>query len=214
MTSPKPGGARKRTQAQPDDPAERPKTGMPPGRDARPRRERPPMPPGREARPAKVPRVQPELTLAVPSTGRRIVVAAWAGTGLLVVTSVAGAIDPHPLGTVALVVALALFFGGIVAFLAAYAVAIGRSRESEIGIAAVFGLAGSAPRPVQLSLYGALAVEIAVAVGTAAARPHSALAFGILAVMWGLGMIALWGARHGAFPPRRPEPERRRRGRR
>jgi hypothetical protein len=152
--------------------------------------------------------------LAAPGAGRRIVAAAWLGTAALVVTSIAGAIDPHPLGAVALVVALALFFGGIAAFFAAYVIAIGRSRESEIGIAAVFGLAGSAPRSVQRSLYGALAVQVVVAVSTAAARLHSVLAFGILAVMWGLGMIALWGARYGAFPPRRPAPERRRRGRR
>ncbi|HVM64872.1 MAG TPA: hypothetical protein VMU14_08435 [Acidimicrobiales bacterium] len=139
--------------------------------------------------------------------------AAWWGTAALAVTSIAAAIDPHPFGAVALVVALALFFGGIAAFFAAYVIAIGRSRESEIGIAAVFGLAGSAPPAVQRSLYANLAVEIAVAVSTAAVRLHSVLAFGILAVMWGLGMIALWGARHGAFPPRRlPEP--RRRGRR
>jgi hypothetical protein len=142
------------------------------------------------------------------------VAAAWWGTALLAATSIAGAIAPHPLDAAALVAALLLFFGGIAAFFAAYVIAIGRSRESEIGIGAVFGLAGSAPRAVQWRLYGALAVQVAVAVTTAAVRLHSVLAFGILGVMWGLGMIALWGARHGAFPARRPQPERRRRGRR
>jgi hypothetical protein len=221
MSSPKPRRERNRTRSEvaASDPGEgmlpggeaSPKRGrkpMPPGREAVPKRERKPMPPGREARPPKAPRVRPAVTLAEPSAGRRIVVAAWVGTALLLVSSVAGAIDPHPLDVVALVAALALFFGGLVAFFAAYVVAIGRSRESDMGIAAVFGLAGSAPRAVQVSLYAALAVEIAVAVSTAAARLHSVLAFGILAVMWGLGMIALWGATHGAFPPRQPNPER------
>jgi len=180
----------------------------------KPRRERKPMPPGREARPPRPPRQQPEVRLAEPSAGRGIVVASWAGTAVLAVTGVAGAIHPHPLDVAALVAALALFFGGIVACFAAYVVAIGRSRESEIAIAAVFGLAGSAPRDVQLRLYASLAVEIAVSVGAAFARLHTVLAFGILANMWGLGMIGLWGAEHGVFPPRKPAPERTRRRRR
>jgi hypothetical protein len=171
------------------------------------------MPPGREAAATGTVSAQAAVTLADPGAGRRIVAASWLGTALLVVTSVAGAVHPHPLDVPALVVALALFFGGIVAFFAAYVVAIGRSRESDIGIAAVFGLAGSAPRAVQLRLYGSLAVAIAASVSTAGARLHSVLAFGILANMWELGMIGLWGARHGAFPPRRPAPERRRRRR-
>jgi hypothetical protein len=41
-----------------------------------------------------------------------------------------------------------------------------------------------------------------VAVATAAARPFSSLAFGILAPMFGLALLALWGAVHGRFPPR------------
>jgi hypothetical protein len=182
----------------------------------KPRRERRPMPPGREALPKRerTPRVRPGITLAGPAAGHRIVAASWWGTALLVVTASAGALRPHPLEVPAVIVALGLFFGGIVAFSVAYVVAIGRSRESEIGIAAVFGLAGAAPREVQVRLYASLAVEVVAAVGTAAARIRSVLAFGILGVMWGLGMIALWGAEHGAFPPRRATPERRRRGRR
>ncbi len=168
------------------------------------------MPPGREARPPKTPRPRAEVTLAEPAAGRGIVAASWWGTAALVVTSTAGAIAPHPLEVVAVVAALVLFFGGIAAFAVAYVVAIGRSRESEIGIAAVFGLAGSAPRAVQSRLYGSFAVEVAAAVSVATARVRSVLAFAVLGVMWGLGLIALWGARHGAFPPRQPAPQRRR----
>jgi len=186
---------------------------MPPGREALPRKERKPMPPGREAEAAAAARTRPEVDFAEAGAGGRIVAASWWGTALLVVTSGAGAIDPHPLDVPALVVALVLFFGGIVAFFAAYVIAIGRSRESEIGIAAVFGLAGCAPRAVQVRLYASLAVAIAASVATAAARLHSVLAFGILANMWPLGMMGLWGARYGAFPPRKPTPERRRRRR-
>jgi len=153
------------------------------------------MPPGREARPPRPARAErPEITLAGPSAGRRIVVASWIGTALLAVTAVAGDIAPHTLDVPALVVALAMFFGGIGAFVWAYLVAVGRSRESEIGLSGVYGLAGSAPRAVQIRLFGSFGAEVVVAIATAAVRPYSTLSFGVLAVMWGLGLVGLWGA--------------------
>jgi hypothetical protein len=51
-------------------------------------------------------------------------------------------------------------------------------------------------------LLGALAVETVVAFATAGARPFSALAFGILVPMFGLGLSGRWGARYGHFDPR------------
>ena len=180
-------------------------------RPSKPKRERKPMPPGREARPPR-PARGPALvvTLAEPSAGRGIVVASWIGTALLTVTAAAGAIAPHPLAVPALVVALLMFFGGMGAFAWAYIVAVGRSRESEISLGGLFGLAGSAPGSVRVKLFGSLAAEVVVAVATAASRPDSTLSFGILAVMWGLGLIGLWGAKYGAFPPRQAGPSRRR----
>ena len=180
---------------------------------AKPRRERTPMPPGREARPPRAARQdRAPVVLAEASAGRRIVIVSWIGTAMLAVTAVAGDIAPHTLDVPALLVALAMFFGGIVAFVWAYAVAVGRSRESEIGLSGVYGLAGSAPRPVQIRLFGSFAAQVAVAIATAAVRPYSTLSFGVLAVMWGLGLVGLWGAKYGAFPPRRPD-ARGRRGR-
>jgi hypothetical protein len=197
-------GARKRRERKP----------MPPGREAGRAAKRKPMPPGREARPPRAGRTsRPDVTFADPASGRGIVIASWVGTALLAATAVAGDIAPHTLEVPALVVAVAMFVGGIGAFFWAYVVAIGRSRESEIGLAGVFGLAGSAPSAVQVRLFGSLAVQIAVAIGTAAVRLYSTLSFGILAVMWGLGLAGLWGARYGAFPPRRPDEGRPRRGR-
>ena len=86
--------------------------------------------------------------------------------------------------------------------------AIGRSRTDLIGMGGLFFLAGSAPRAVQRSLWASLAVEVVVAVATAAARPFTPLAFGVLAPMFGLGVMGLWGAKFGTFPPRPPEPAR------
>jgi len=177
------------------------------------------MPPGREALPRRADTAvarraaRPDVTLAEPTTGRAIVNASWAGTAALAVTAGAAAAAPHPFDTPALIVALVLFFAGIGAFFWAYVIAIGRSREDAIGLAGVFGLSGSAPTAVRVRLLGSVGAQLAIAVATASVRLYSSLSFGLLAVMWGLGLTGLWGARHGAFPPRAPEPQRRRRSR-
>jgi hypothetical protein len=51
-----------------------------------------------------------------------------------------------------------------------------------------------------------LAAQVVVAVATAAARPFTTLAFGVLVPVFGVGLNGLWAARHGRFPPR-PVPE-------
>jgi hypothetical protein len=158
------------------------------------------MPPGREARPPRPARA--EVTLVELSTGRGIVRASWAGTAVLAVTAAAADVSPHLFGLPALIAALALFFGGTLAFVWAYAVAIGRSREEEISLVGVYGLSGSTPAPVRVRLFASLGAEAVVAVVTSSTRLYSSLSFGVLAVMWGLGLAGLWGARHGAFPPR------------
>jgi hypothetical protein len=45
-------------------------------------------------------------------------------------------------------------------------------------------------------------IQVAVAVATAAARPFSELAFGVLVPLFGMALLALWSARHGTFPRR------------
>jgi hypothetical protein len=49
---------------------------------------------------------------------------------------------------------------------------------------------------------GSLGAQTAIALGTAAARPFTSVAFGILVPMFGLGLAGLWGARHGRFEAR------------
>jgi hypothetical protein len=133
--------------------------------------------------------------------GMAIVRAAWAGTVAFVIAAVAALLVPN-LEVVAVVVDTALFAGGAVCFLWAYAIAVGRSREVEIGIGGLYFLQGTAPGPVQHQLLGALGVEIAGAFITAGLRPLSGLAFGVLTPLWGLGLCGLWGARYGTFGPR------------
>lgn len=167
-----------------------------PGPDA------PGAPAGRPSRPA-APAPQP------PWPGSRIVQASWAGTLAFVATAglatVAASTD-----LVALTVALGLFAAGTVAFTAAFAMAVRRSRAEEIVVPSLFFLQGSAPAPVRRLLFGSLAVEVVAAFVTAGVRPNTSLAFGILAPMYGLGLAGLWAARHGRFPSRARPVDRRR----
>jgi hypothetical protein len=133
--------------------------------------------------------------------GSRLVQASWAGTVLFAV--VAGlAVVVDGLRTTAAVVDIVLFFVGIVAFLVAYARAIGRSRTELLGVGGIFFLSGSAPPRVQRLLLGALAAQTLLALVTASLRPYTPLAFGMLVPMYGLGLAGLWGAFLGSYPAR------------
>ena len=100
----------------------------------------------------------------------------------------AAAAVPDPLEFVAVPLDLVLFAVGCVAFLLAYAVAIGRSRYEDLTMAGVFFLADrAAPARVARSLRVVLAVQVVVAVATAAVRPFTALAFGVLVPVLGSG---------------------------
>lgn len=140
--------------------------------------------------------------------GRRIVTWSWVGTVAFAVTSVVGVVADST-RVVALVVALALFVAGCVLFLWAYAVAISRSRTHEIGIGGLYFLAGeTAPPAVRWPLWISFGVQVAVALATASLALYTSLAFGILAPVYGLGLMGLWAARHGSFGPRVDPSER------
>jgi len=138
---------------------------------------------------------------AAGADGDAIVKASWVGTALFAATALLAAAVPGA-DVVALGVALALFAGGTVAFVAGLVRAAGRSRREEVNLAGLFFLEG-APRTVRRLVLGSLAGEVVVAFTTAGIRPNTSLAFGILAPVWGQGLAALWGARHNSFPPRR-----------
>jgi hypothetical protein len=129
----------------------------------------------------------------------------FAGTGAFVGIAILGAVLPDSLGVPAAVFSVALFVVGCVAFLWAYAIAVSRSRVDLIGIGGLFFLIGTAPKVIRFRLRIALGVQIATAIGTAAARPYTIAAYGILVPVFGLGLMGLWGARHGTFHPRAPD---------
>jgi hypothetical protein len=135
--------------------------------------------------------------------GRGIVRLDVRATAVFAVVSVAAAVWPDPIEYLAVPVAVALFVVGTGAFLWAYGIAVARSRYDQVTMGGVFFLAGDvAPASTARTLRAALGVQIVVGVGVAAMRPFTALAAGVLAPMLGLGLMALWGARHGRFPAR------------
>jgi hypothetical protein len=142
-----------------------------------------------------------------PGTGRDPIcrVAIWA-TGVFVVASALAAAWPDTFLPLSVPVDLVLFAAGCGAFLWAYALAIGRSRYETITMSGLFFVGeGVAPPDVTRLLRGAFGVQVVVAVTAAAVRPFTALAFSVLVPMLGLGLMALWAARHGRFPAKPSE---------
>ena len=131
--------------------------------------------------------------------GAALVQLSFAGTGALLVAAVAGVLSPDGAGVLTAWVSGALFAVGVVLFLWGYAVGVVRSREEQITLGGLFFLSGTAPKVVRFRLRLAFAVQVAVAVVAASVRPYTAVAFAVLAPMLGLGAMAMWGARHGAF---------------
>lgn len=133
--------------------------------------------------------------------GARLLRATWIATTVFgVVQVVAAALPRKPVLGISIAVSLVLFVVGCVAFLAAYAIAVSRSRDEVVTLPGVFLLA-DAPAGVRRSFFAAFGVEMVVAFAAAGVRPFTPLAFGILAPMLGIGMGGLWAARHGSFEP-------------
>lgn len=147
--------------------------------------------------------MRPPVTLAPEGTGQRVVQASWAGVALQAVAALAAVLTVAGRGPHVLVCTF-LLAGGTLASGLAFAKAIGRSRTELIDVPGLFLLLGSAPRRTRLLLWGAVAASTAIGVATAASRPYTSLAFGVLAPLWAYGLAVLWNATHGAFPDRPP----------
>jgi hypothetical protein len=135
--------------------------------------------------------------------GATLVNVAFLGTGALVATSVAAAVAPDTFGVVLAVLAVGLFAIGTGAMLWAYALGVSRSRTDLITVPGLFFLSGDvAPPSTRLALRVATVVEVVAVVAAASIRPYTEVAFGILAPMFGLGLMGMWGGRYGTFPDR------------
>ena len=67
----------------------------------------------------------------------------------------------------------------------------------------IFGMSGVAPAGVRRRFHLLTFVQAVAAMVTAAIRPFTAQAFGILAIMLGVGLAGLWSAKHGTFAERK-----------
>lgn len=131
--------------------------------------------------------------------GERIIVVSWAADVLFAVTAIPAALGVSAFDVASIAVALGLFVISLGVWCWAFAVALVRTtRGDDVVVSSMFLVQGPAPKRVRVHLFGALGVCVAVTAVTAAAEP-----FGVLVPMLPLGLIGLWGARHGVFPPRR-----------
>lgn len=140
-----------------------------------------------------------------PVPGAGLVNLTFAGTGVLVGTSIAGAAAPDTFGIPHAALSCVLFAIGTGGLLWGYALGVSRSRVDLVSISGLFFLAGdAAPAQVRRPFRVALAVEIVAVVVAASIRPYTEVAFGILAPMFAMGLMGTWGGRHGQFPERPP----------
>ena len=138
-----------------------------------------------------------------PSVGGGLVNLTYLGTGALVITSGAAAALPDAFGVVHASLSCVLFAIGTGGLLWAFALGVARSRTDDVNLGGLFFLsAPAAPHLERRRFRVALTVEIAVVVAAAAVRPFTVVAFGVLAPMFALGLMGVWGGRHAVFPPR------------
>lgn len=147
--------------------------------------------------------------------GDALLAASWWGTGAFALLGAVSLVVPV-VAWLFVAVSVLLFLTGLVTFARAYLIAVQRSRESLISMGGLVFLIGCAPRRVRRSLMGAFTAQVVVAFAVAwlgfggtAGDAFNVLAVGLFAPMYGLGLAALWGAHHGAFPPRPAPPGRR-----
>ena len=127
----------------------------------------------------------------------------FSGTGAIVATSIAGAALPDTFRYVHAVLAGLLFAVGTGALLWGYALGVSRSRTHVVTLPGLFFLAGGAAPPLTRRRFRvALAVQTVAVVAAALIRPRTEVAFGVLAPLFGLGLMSMWGGRHAEFPAR------------
>jgi hypothetical protein len=133
------------------------------------------------------------------SDGDRIVTVAAAGTAGFAMSATSGVVWPDVFGLASAIVSGALFLVGCGAFATGFLAGVSRSRAEEVDLAGLFFLTGTAPAPIRRRLRGFTLLQVVIAFTAAGIRPFTESAFGVLVPVFGLGLMALWGGRHGDF---------------
>ncbi|MGD9751152.1 MAG: hypothetical protein AB7W59_09160 [Acidimicrobiia bacterium] len=155
----------------------------------------------RPAASARRPPVHERPIDALP-TNEQLVRGSTIATAVFVVAAGLSAARPDWFAWLGVVVSIALFAAGCVAFVVGYARAVPRSRVDEMDLPGLFFLVDSVDKAVRSRLLLLLFLQIAVGLGAAAVRPFTPVAFCTLTPVFGLGVLGLCGATHGRFPPR------------
>ncbi|HJR24125.1 MAG TPA: hypothetical protein VJ804_01520 [Acidimicrobiales bacterium] len=138
-----------------------------------------------------------------PHPGDGLLNLVFAGTGALVGTGLAGAVVPDTFAIVHAILSGLLFVVGTGAMLWGYALGVSRSRTLVVTLPGLFFLSGgAAPPDTRRRFQIALAVQVVAVVVAALIRPDTEVTFGVLAPVFGLGLMAMWGGRFGSFPAR------------
>ena len=123
----------------------------------------------------------------------------WVADAVFAVTTVPFVLGVDGLEGVSIAISLLCFAASLVVWVWAFGVAFTRSAEGDdIAVASLFVTMGGAAPEVRWQLFGALGVCVAIVAGTAAGQP-----FGVLVPMLPVGLVGLWAAKYGEFPPRR-----------
>jgi hypothetical protein len=132
--------------------------------------------------------------------GQRIIVAAWVANTVFAVVVIPAALGLKALDDLAVWVSLGLFLVSLPVWIVALVhAAIRTARGDDVTVMGLFFLSPRVgPRQVQHQFAAALILSIVIAAATAVANP-----FSVLVPMLPLGLMGLWGARHGVYPPRR-----------
>ena len=138
--------------------------------------------------------------------GAGIMLLSMVGTAVFVVAGVLAAVFMGAFMVAYVTLSLIEFLLGTAVFALAFLRAVDRSRTDTIGVGGLFFGSGSAPRPVRIRLVGALVIQVVVSIGVAWSHVYTALAFGVLAPMWSLGLTGLWVAAYSTFPAREFDP--------
>ncbi len=135
-----------------------------------------------------------------PSTpGRRIITVAWISLLAVSAASVPFAIGAAWLEITVAATCLSSFVVGLAVWVVAFARALQRTTlGDDVAVSNWVFLSGSAPTPVRTQLLLVAGLTLAVTAATTFANP-----FVWLANLLPLGLSALWGAKHGTFPPRK-----------
>lgn len=143
-----------------------------------------------------------------PPDGKGILRLVVGGTALFGLAGLLAAIFEGLFTGIYVVIATVEFVAGTIFFCLAFLRAVDRSRTELVGVGGLFFASGTAPARVQLICMLSLTAQVVISIAVAWVHLYTALAFGVLAPMWALGLTGLWVAAYGTFPERAPVPTR------